>query len=239
MRMSKTVWKLVIWIGLPVAAAIYLGVSMGNSFGGWFVSRRIVSHPPREYAELFKGRDSSCLQFLETILDRNRNPISCYRFRDKYEILETRLNFSDTGRLRDKLNIVQAEIPERGLTDSYDEVTTGAMHVDFQDLQRPDSAFRKVTLSIEGRRFDNSPGNDSVVSYFLEKGYFSISRSPGGVPDIFSSQGERRGLSGSTIPTALLFKSRGKFVFVLVGSPVHGKTDVPQDLLLRLVNDKN
>lgn len=71
-----------------------------------------------------------------------------------------------------------------------------------------------------------------------EHGYFSISRSPGSESDFFSAERENYGGSGSSAPTELLFKSRGNFVFILVVSPVHEKTEVPQDLLLRLVSDK-
>jgi hypothetical protein len=237
--MSKTTWIWVILIGLVLGGAICIGIRMANSFVKGIEGRKIIHHPPDEYFDLFKGPDAGNLQFMETIVDRNRNPVSRYRYHGKYEILETKLDFSDTGRLAVKLKIVQAEIQPIGFNDSYDALKTGWIDVNFRDLDQPDSSFTKVSLNIEGRGFENGSGNDSVLSYFLEQGYFSISRSPGGVSDIFSAKGDNYGSSGYSTPTVLLFKSRGNSVFILVGSPVREKTEVPQDLLRRLVNDKS
>jgi hypothetical protein len=236
-NMSKTrIWILVISLGLLAALAI-CGIRVGNSFVKWMEGRKIIGHPPHEYAELFRGPDSGKLRFLETIVDRYRNPITRFRYPGKCEILETRLDFSDSGKLGDMLNIVQAGIPDMGLTDSYDQLKVGTIAVNFKNLGQPDSSFSKITLRIEGRGFENYPGNDSVRGYFLEKGYFSISRSLHGKSDIYSSEQANHGWSGPSTPTVLLFKSRGNSVFILVGSPIFEKTQVPQDLLLRLVTD--
>ena len=237
--MNKSTWILVISIGLVLGGAIYSAIRTGNAFVKAIKGRKVIGHPPKEYFELFKGPDAGNLQFLETIVDRNRNPISRFRYPGKYEILETRLDFSDTGRLAVKLKIVQAEIQPIGFNDSYDALKAGWIDVNFRDLDQPDSSFKKVSLNIEGRGFENGSGNDSVLSYFLEQGYFSISRSPGGVSDIFSAKGDNYGSSGYSTPTVLLFKSRGNSMFILVGSPVREKTEVPRDLLRRLVNDKS
>jgi hypothetical protein len=236
--MGKTAWTWVISISLGLAVVI-CGIRAGNYIWNWMKSRKIIGHPPSEYAELFRGPDSGKLRFLETIVDRYRNPITRYRYPGKCEILETRLDFSDSGKLGDKLNIVLAKTPDMGLTDSYDQLKVGTIAVNFENLDQPDSSFSKVTLRIEGLGFENYPGNDTVRSYFLKQGYFSISRSLHGTSDIYSSVQASRGWSGPSMPTLLLFKSRGNSVFILVGSPVFEKTQLPQDLLLRLVNDKN
>jgi hypothetical protein len=236
--MSKMLWILVISLGLAFAFAAYTGIRLGNSLVKRMKSIRVVREPPNEYVDLFKGQDPDSLQFQETTIYRNRNPISRYRYHDLYEILETKLNFSDTGRLCKKLEIVQGGIPPIGFTSSYSAFGIGSIYVDFENLDHPGSDFKKLSLTIQGRGFENAPGNDSVLSYFLEQGYFSIGRSPGDESDIFSSERENYGGSGSSAPTVLLFKSRGNFVFLLVGSPVQEKTKVPQDLLLRLVSGK-
>jgi hypothetical protein len=234
--MSRTVWTIIILIVLAVGIASFIGIRIGHSIGKLLRPGRTLGHVPSEYADLLKRPDSE-LQFLETIVDQNRNPISRFRYLNKYEILETWLDFSDTGILRDKFNIVQSDIPGMGFTDSYDALTIGTIYVDFLNRDQPDSSFSKVTLDIEGRGFENNSGSDSVLSYFLEQGYFSIGRSRGAVPDIFSSKVENHGWSGSSTSTVLLLKSRGKKVFLLVAAPILEKTKVPQDLLLRLVND--
>jgi hypothetical protein len=236
--MSKTAWIWVISIGLGLAVVI-CSIRAGNYIGNWMKSRKIIGHPPNEYADLFKGQDDRNLQFLETVVDRYRNPVSRYRYHGKYQILVTWLNFSDTGRLQNKLNIIRAEIPGMGLTDSYDQLNVGAIDVNFHNLDQPDSSFGKVTLTIEGRGFENNLANDTILSYFLQKGYFSISRSPGEVPDIFSGKGVDHYWPGSSTPTVLLFISRGNYVFILVGSANGEKTEVPPDLLLRLVSEKS
>jgi len=236
--MSKTAWIWVISIGLGLAVVIG-SYRAGSNIGKWMNSRQIIGHPPSEYADFFKGKDDRHLQFLETVLDSNRNPISRYRYHGKYEILVIWLNLSDTGRLQDKLNVIRTEIPGMGLTDSYDQLEVGSIDLNFHNLDQPDPGFGKVTLTIEGRGFENNLANDTVLSYFLQKGYFSIGRSPGDVPDIFSGKGVDHYWAVSSTPTVLLFISRGKSLFILVGSPNLEKTEVPKDLLLRLINEKN
>jgi hypothetical protein len=233
--MSKTLWILVISLGLVFTVAICVGIRMGISLRKKMGNMRVVHAPPSEYVDLFKGQDTGNLQFQETTVYKNRNPISWYRYDDAYEILETKLNFSDTGRFREKLEISQAPIPPIGFTSSYDVYEIGRIKVNFLNLDQPEGVFKKLSLTIQGRGFENAPRNDSVLSYFLQQGYFSISRSPGGVSDIFSKERDNYGGSGSTSPTALLFKRRGTSVFMIVASPVREKTEVPQDLLLHLV----
>jgi hypothetical protein len=232
-------WILVISLCVAIAAASYIGIRTVKSLVKRIENRKINVEPPNEYVDLFKGRDAGSLQHLKTIIDNYRNPVSLYRYQDAYEILETKLNFSGTDKLTEKLKIVQAAIRPMGLTDSYDVLKIGRIRVNFENLDQPDSSFKTVMVNIEGRGKENVAGSDSVVSYYLERGYFSISRSPGGESDIFSGEKENNGWSDASVPTVLLFKSRGNSVFMLVGSPLSQKTEVPDDLLLRLINDNN
>jgi hypothetical protein len=232
--MSKWVWILLISLGVVFILAAYIGIQIGKSFGEKILSPRKVDRAPEEYLDLLQGADSGKLEFLNTTIYAYGNPISRYRYLDNYEILETKLNFSDTGILGQKLEIRQANISFRGWSEAYDGLRIGRIDVDFIELNRPDT-FKKISLIIEGNGFGNGQVNDSVVSYFMERGSFAISRSPNEVPSIYSSKDDGKASLDPSEPTALLFKRRGNSVFMLAATPIREQTELPKDVLIRLV----
>jgi hypothetical protein len=234
--MSRTALTLIISIGLAVAVGIYVGVKSAGSLAKELRGMRFVNRPPDEYLDLFKGPDSGSLQFRDDRLNVNRNPT--VRFYDgAYEILETKFKFPDKGRLSERINIVQGQIAESAYS-WYDEFESGRIVVNLKSFDQPDTGFETMFVNVEGSGFSNALTNDSVFSWVLERGYFSISRSAGGQAVIYSSKNDKRGGSGSTSPTAVLFKRRGNALFVLVASPVGEQTEIPKDLLVRLIGDK-
>ena len=231
-------WILVISLGLAIIAGIYVGITIAKSTVTSIMDNRNIDKPPNEYLDLVKGGDSSGLQFLKARVKLYRNPIVEYRYENAYQILETKLNVSDTGSLGETLEIVQADLSFNHRHDRYEGFPTGRIVVAFKDLDPADSTFKKVRLIIEGKGLENFPRNDSVVSYFMERGSFGFHRSPDEVPSIYSSNNDKRLSLNPPGPTALLFKRRGNSLFILVACPILEQTELPKDLLLRLVGDK-
>jgi hypothetical protein len=230
--MSKWVWILLTPLAVAFIFAAYIGIRIGTSFGNRIIGTEVFHEPPNGYVDLLKGADSGSLRFIETNVPPNRNPVCRYLYDSAYYILETKLNFSDTDRLDEKIGMVQTEITFDH--SSYDGFMIGKVSVNFKELNQPDS-YKKVSLILESREVEAAPGNDSVLSYRMEKGSFAICRSTHEVPDIYSGY--------TTVgwnypgPTELLFKRRGKTVFLLAASPAREKTSIPPDLLIRLVGN--
>jgi len=234
--MSRTALTLIISIGLAVVVGIYVAVKSAGSLAKDLQGMRFVDRPPDEYLDLFKGPDSGRLEFRDDRLNVNRNPT--VRFYDgAYEVLETKFKFPDKGRLSERLSIVQGQIAVSASA-WYDEFETGRIVVNLKSFDQPDTGFESLIMNVEGSGFSNALTNDSVFSCVLERGYFSISRSAGSKAVIYSSKNDKRGVSGSSAPTEVLFKRRGNGLFMLVASPVREQTNVPGDLLIRLTGDK-
>jgi hypothetical protein len=227
------VWILLISLAVVFMLAAYIGIRIGKSFGNRIVGTKIIREPPNGYVELLKGADSGSLRFIETAVPPDRNPICRYAYQNDYYILETKLNFSDTDRLDEKIGMVQTEIPFDH--SSYDGFRIGKVSVNFKELDQPDSSFKKVILILESRGVETAPGNDSVLSYRMGEGSFAICRSTHDVPDIYS--GYTKVGWNYPGPTELLFKRRGNAVFLLAASPIREKASIPPDLLIRLVGN--
>jgi len=233
--MAKWVWILLISLVVASILAGYIGVRIWKSFGNRIIGMQmqVVHEPPNDYVDLLKGADTSSLRFIETAVPPDRNPISRYLYDSDYNILVTKLNFSDTERLDKKIEMVQMEIPFDH--SSYDGFRIGKVSVNFKELDKPGCSFKKVILILESRGVETAPANDSVLSYRMGEGSFAICRSTHDVPDIYSGY--------TTVgwnypgPTELLFKRRGNTVFLLAASPVREKTSIPPDLLIRLVGN--
>jgi hypothetical protein len=234
--MRRTALTLIISIGLAVGISIYVAVKSSGSLAKALQGMRFVDQPPDEYLELFKGPDSGRLEFMDNRLNVNRNPT--VRFYDgAYEIFETKFKFPDKGRLSERLSIVKGHLAETASA-WYDEFETGRIVVNLKSFDQPDTGFESLIMNVEGSGFSNALTNDSVVSCVLERGYFSISRSAGGKAVIYSSKNDKRGASGASAPTEVMFKRRGNGLFMLVASPVHEQINVPGDLLIHLTGDK-
>lgn len=234
--MSRTGLALLLSISLAVGLGIYVGLKLAGSAGKVLQGMRFVDRAPDEYLDLFKGPDSGRLQFKDNRLNVNRNP-TVHFYDGAYEILETKFKFPDKGRLNERLRIVQGQRADAA-SPWYDEFETGRIVVNLKGFDQPDTGFERLVMNVEGSGFSSTLTNDSVFSCVLEKGYFSISRSAGGNAVIYSSKNDKCGASGSSAPTEVFFKRRGKGLFMLVASPVKDQTNIPGDLLIRLTGDK-
>ncbi len=231
--MVRTLLIILIPLTLVVGAAVYIGIRSGKALGKRWQDSKTVGHPPNEYLDLFKDRDVNNLMHMSTDLSINRHPISRYRYLGAYEILETRLNLSDTGRLGERIGIVQGAIRSIGFS-WYDVLQIGRIQVDFAYFDQPDSSYKNIVLTVEGEG-KVTLINDTIVCYFLKKGYFSISRSRAAPNVLFSDERDGYGGSGRAAPTALLFKRRGNFVYILIASPRREREEIPEGFLAGLV----
>jgi hypothetical protein len=231
--MVKTLLVILIPLTLAVGAAIYVGIRSGKALVKRIQSSKTVGHPPDEYLNLFKDNETDSLMFMDTHLSINRNPISRYRYPGAYEILEYRLSFSDTGRLSERIGIVQGDTRPIGV-EWYDALDIGRIQVDFESFDQPDSSYKNILLTVEGEG-KTTLINDTVICYLLKRGYFSISRSRDAATVVYSSERDGYGGSGSSASTAVLFKRRGKFVYILIASPMGEGKEVPEGFLAELV----
>ena len=163
--MSKTAWILILAIGLPVTAAILVARRMAHSLVYSLENTKTIGVAPDEYTQLLNGADSGYLDFRKTTLFKYRDPISLFRYKNEYEILETRLQLPDTGRLADEIEIIHSSLPSNGF-DFYQAIDLGWIQVDFGILERPDTTFRKICLRIDGSGFESPLRSDTVLSYY-------------------------------------------------------------------------
>jgi hypothetical protein len=232
--MVRTLLVILIPLTLLLGAAVYIGMRSGKALGKRLQSSKTVGHPPNEYLDLFIDRDVNSLMHMNTNLSINRSPISKYRYRGAYEILETRLTVSDTGRLGERIGIVRGGIRPIGFSEWYDVIDLGRIQVDFEYFDQPDSSYKNIVLTIEGEG-KTTLINDTVLCYLLKKGYFSISRSRGAPCVLFSDERDGYGGPGRRASTALLFKRRGNFVYIFIASPSRQGEEIPERILADLV----
>jgi len=96
--MAKWVWIVLISLVVASILAGYIGVRIWKSFGNRIIGMQmqVVHEPPNDYVDLLKAADTSGLRCIETAVPPDRNPISRYLYDSDYNILVTKLNFSDT-----------------------------------------------------------------------------------------------------------------------------------------------
>lgn len=235
--MGRTALILIVSLGLAVSIGAYLALKMSAPVTRELRNIRIITEPPDEYLDLFKGRDSARLEVMNARWDARQNPIVRFRYDDSIEVLEAKFAWPGNSGLTERFNIAQRRVADPGFSwfDSYD---LGQVEVDFESFDRPDTGFSTIFLSVEDDGMENAAANDSVISYLLKRGYFSISRSAKGRAVVYSSKRDNAGRSGSSAGTVVLFKRRKNALFLLVASPIREQTEVPNDLLVRLTGDK-
>lgn len=233
--MSSTARILVISIGgilLLATGAAFFGISLGKSFRKELLSGKIIGHPPDEYLEVFNGQDSGKLMFMENRLFTNLNPICTFRYGSLYEIVEAKLAFSAGGKLSQRIDLAQDDLPDPAYGNYYETFAAGRISVLFKHPGSPDSALQSIFLTAESKHVNTILRNDSLVCYVINGGYFGVSRARGAPRFIYSKERWDND-EDAGVPTVLLFKRRGNSVFMLIESPVAHPKKVGSDLLLR------
>lgn len=167
--MSRTALTLIVTIGVAVAVGIYVGMKAIGSLSKNLRGIRFVDRPPDDYLELFKDGDAHKLECLYSRLNANRFPVTCYRYDETYDVLETKFRLTDTGGLKERFDLAQGRLASPAHA-SFETLDVGRIKVDFESFDQPDSGIGKIFLSIDGGSIQDVLTNDSVICYLLGKG---------------------------------------------------------------------
>jgi hypothetical protein len=179
-----------------------------------------------EYGNLF-GKDAQTkLQILVTTKSRNRHPVSLYKYDKRFNVIVSKvslLKYSDIGQMVNYENGTSY----KSLNAAYEAIPS--FNFDMSIKAGKSVSVSAIHFKVNGDSIRTIARNDSLVCFYYRFNTFSINYND--EPYDVIAKADR-----STIPSSVIFKRKGKFLYVIIMTIGEGNEEMRPDLLYSIVD---
>lgn len=223
--MKKTIRRGII---IAVAAfSIFMLYEFATFIYAWINDHETSSKIPlAEYNNLFNQDAQGKLQILATVISRNRKPVSTYVYDKRYNICVFKVILLKDSDLKSIINY-QNETSNKSLNAVYSNLPSFNFGMSIR-------IGKSVTVTTVHFRFNGDSiklvaKNDSLNCYYYKFSSFSINYND--EPYDIVAKADR-----PSIPASLIFKKKGKVLYVILMSVAEGREVMRPDLLYNIIN---